>query len=57
MRRPELTNCNAPQALNTKLTPLVYLNSNKPSIADVSLYCEIHPEVVSLSVNRKYARL
>jgi hypothetical protein len=35
------------QALNTKLTPLVYLNANKPSIADVSLYCELHPEVVS----------
>lgn len=38
------------QTLNTRLTPLVYLHSNKPSIADVSLYCEIHPEVVSLIV-------
>ncbi|KAJ9095789.1 hypothetical protein QFC20_006584 [Naganishia adeliensis] len=43
------------QALNTKLTPLVYLNSNKPSIADVSLYCELHPEVSKLEPSGYYA--
>ncbi|KAJ9107814.1 hypothetical protein QFC19_002720 [Naganishia cerealis] len=43
------------QALNSKLTPLVYLNSNQPSIADVSLYCEIHPEVSKLEPSGYYA--
>ncbi|GHJ85364.1 hypothetical protein NliqN6_1766 [Naganishia liquefaciens] len=43
------------QALNSRLTPLVYLHSNKPSIADVSLYCEIHPEVSKLEPSGYYA--
>ncbi|KAJ9128237.1 hypothetical protein QFC24_000529 [Naganishia onofrii] len=43
------------KALDSKLTSLVYLNSNKASIADVSLYCEIHPEVSKLEPSGYYA--
>jgi hypothetical protein len=40
---PELT----PQALDAKLTPLTYLVGTAPSAADVSLYCRLHPAMVS----------
>lgn len=35
--------------LNTKLTPLTYLYNNQPSLADVSLYCHLHPTIASAS--------
>lgn len=35
------------QALNEKLTPLTYLYSNRATLADVSLYCHLHPQLVS----------
>ncbi|XAO25016.1 methionine-tRNA ligase, beta subunit [Cryptococcus bacillisporus CA1280] len=34
-------------ALNEKLTPLTYLNSNYPSTADVGLYAHLHPSMIN----------
>ena len=36
------------QTLDEQLTPLTYLHSNTPSTADISLYCHVHPSMVSL---------
>jgi hypothetical protein len=38
--------CNQ-QALDGKLTPLTYLHSLQPTAADVALYTELHPTMVS----------
>lgn len=35
------------QALDAKLTPLTYLHSAQPTIADVALYTELHGKMVS----------
>ncbi|TYJ57732.1 methionine-tRNA ligase, beta subunit [Cryptococcus floricola] len=34
-------------ALNEKLTPLTYLHANYPSTADVGLYTQLHPSLIS----------
>lgn len=37
------------QALDSKLTPLTYLYSLQPTLADVALYTELHGEMVCVT--------
>lgn len=45
------------QILDERLTPLTYLHSNTHTTADVSLYCHVHPSMVSLPVLTRQAGL